>query len=49
MKNIEIINGVESARSIFKNCSCGIDYGNKENYKKHLIECHMSKGELING
>ncbi len=49
---IEIINGVESARSIFKNsCSCGINYGdNKTQYKKHLEQFHIVKdGELING
>ena len=34
--------GVEMANDLYPNsCSCGIDYGDKSKYKKHLIDFHV--------
>jgi len=41
MKEREIINGVETAKSLYPDgCSCGISYQEGE-YKKHLIDFHV--------
>jgi len=42
MNEPEMINGVESARSLYPDgCSCGIDYGVLTKYKKHLLDIHV--------
>lgn len=47
----EIINGVESAQSQFKNkCSCGIDYKKEGmNYYDHLQKTHKNNSFMQAG